>query len=204
MNTQAKDLQKQIDDYGQISVPYRSQRQQQEKQEAYNRRLAEVVNKYKQETQEIHVKMQQHLDLVKRRQTLAHRDSTASLARDESRQSLVHDQLDQEELRVQGETAYMEDVIKQRQEELNNVEQFMTDINDIAKEINTKVHDQRKDLIEINANADTALTNAEEAEKNIEEAQEHQKTGGKCMYWTIGVVSIFVLIIILIVVLKLV
>ena len=64
----------------------------------------------------------------------------------------------------------MEDVIKQRQEELNNVEQFMTDINDIAKEINTKVHEQRNDLIEINANADTALTNAEEAEKNIEEA----------------------------------
>ena len=47
MNQQSKDLQKEIDDYGQISVPYRSQRQQQEKQEAYNRRLAEVVNKYK-------------------------------------------------------------------------------------------------------------------------------------------------------------
>ena len=27
MNTQSKDLQKAIDDYGQISVPYRSQRQ---------------------------------------------------------------------------------------------------------------------------------------------------------------------------------
>ena len=57
MTTQAKDLQKQIDDYAQISVPYRSQRQQQEKQEAYNKRLAEVVNKFKQEWQEIHVKM---------------------------------------------------------------------------------------------------------------------------------------------------
>ena len=66
-------------------MPYRSQRQQQEKQEAYNRRLAEVVNKYKQETQEIHVKMQQHLDLVKRRQTLNYNDSAVSLGRDESR-----------------------------------------------------------------------------------------------------------------------
>lgn len=43
---------------------------------------------------------------------------------------------------MQGEAAYMEDVIKQRQEELHNVEQFMTDINDIAKEINTKVQVQ--------------------------------------------------------------
>lgn len=48
----------------------------------------------------------------------------------------------------------------------------MTDINDIAKEINTKVHEQRADLIEIDTNAGTALDNAKDAEKNIEEAQE--------------------------------
>ena len=48
MGKQVKELEKQIDDYGQISVPYRSQRQQTEKQEAYSRRLAEVVNKFKQ------------------------------------------------------------------------------------------------------------------------------------------------------------
>ena len=111
--------------------------------------------------------------------------------------------MDVEELKVQGEAAYMEDVIKQRQEELHNVEQFMTDINDIAKEINTKVHEQRADLVEIDANAGTALDNAKDAEQNIEEAQEHQKSGGKCMYWVVGVLSIAVLIIILIVVLKL-
>ena len=46
----------------------------------------------------------------------------------------------------------------------------MTDINSIAKEINTKVHDQRGDLVEIVSNTGEALTNAEEAEKNIEEA----------------------------------
>ena len=200
----SKKLQQDIDDYGQISVPYRSQKQQQEKQDAYNRRLAECVNKYKQETQEITVKMQQHLDLVKRRQTLGYNDSQVSLHNDEDRQSLMHAQLDQDELRVQGETAYMEDVIKQRQEELNNVEQFMTDINDIAKEINTKVHEQRDVLIDINTNADEALNNAEDAEKNIEEAQEHQKSGGKCMMWTITIIGIAVLVIILIVVLKLI
>ena len=118
-------------------------------------------------------------------------------------QALMHEQLDVEELKVQGEAAYMEDVIKQRQEELDNVEQFMTDINDIAKEINTKVHDQRTDLIEIDANAGTALDNAKEAEQNIEEAQEHQKSGGRCMYWTIGIILLALAIIIFIIVLSL-
>ena len=79
----------------------------------------------------------------------------------------------------------------------------MTDINDIAKEINTKVHDQRSDLIEIDANAGTALENAKEAETNIEEAQEHQKSGGRCMYWTIGIIVTALIIIIMIIVLSL-
>ena len=78
----------------------------------------------------------------------------------------------------------------------------MTDINDIAKEINTKVHEQRTDLIEIDTNAGTALDNAKDAEKNIEEAQEDQKSGGKCMYWIVGILTIVVLVIILIVVLQ--
>ena len=79
----------------------------------------------------------------------------------------------------------------------------MTDINDIAKEINTKVHEQRSDLIEIDTNAGTALENAKEAEKNIEEAQEHQKSGGRCMYWIIAADSIFVIILIIIIVVAL-
>ena len=206
MASQAKDLQKAIDDYGAISVPYRSQRQQTEKQDAYNKRLAEVVNKFKQETQEIHVKMQQHLDLVKRRQTLGYNESSASLNGNGDNEALLQQELelDHDELKVQGEAAYMEDVIKQRQEELNNVEQFMTDINDIAKEINTKVHDQRADLVEIDGNAGEALDNAKDAEQNIEEAQEHQKKGGRCMYWVVGALGAGALVIILIVVLTLV
>ena len=46
----------------------------------------------------------------------------------------------------------------------------MTDINDIAKEINTKVHEQRADLVEIDNNTGEALENAKDAETNIEEA----------------------------------
>ena len=75
MSGQARTLTQAIEDYGNISVPYRSQQQQTEKQEAYRRRLQEVDNKFKQETQEIHVKMNQHLDLVKNRQSMNYYDS---------------------------------------------------------------------------------------------------------------------------------
>ena len=40
----------------------------------------------------------------------------------------------------------------------------MEQTRDLAKQINTKVHEQRQDLIEINENAEEAAKNAEEAE----------------------------------------
>ena len=62
---------------------------------------------------------------MKRRHTLTGggQDSMTNLHDHNSdSQALMHEQLDVEELKVQGEAAYMEDVIKQRQEELDNVE----------------------------------------------------------------------------------
>lgn len=44
---------------------------------------------------------------------------------------------------MKAEADYMADVIKQRQEDLDNVEQLMGDINSIAKQINTNIHEQR-------------------------------------------------------------
>ena len=46
----------------------------------------------------------------------------------------------------------------------------MEQTKEIAKQINTKVHEQRQDLVEINDNVEEALKNAEEAEENIEVA----------------------------------
>ena len=51
---------------------------------------------------------------------------------------------------MKAEADYMADVIAQRQEDLNNVENLMNDINSIAKQINTKIHEQRKDLEQVN------------------------------------------------------
>jgi len=101
MDVTAHELQTEIDEYGNISVPYRNQRQQTEKQAAYNKRLSELVNKYKSETSEVRLKMQQNLDLVKRQQTLRFQNSTSSLYHDEEGGHLMQaQQLDVEELKV--------------------------------------------------------------------------------------------------------
>lgn len=206
MKTQQKKMAELIDDYSNIPVPYRSQKQQQEKQEAYRKRLTDITNNANELFQEINLKMQQYIDVVRNHQSYNYSDDGATPRHgDEEEGGLLQQQmLDREELKIQGEAAYMEEIIGQRQDELNDVEKLMTDINSITKDINAKVHEQRKDLVEIDHNAGVALDNAEAAEQNIEEAQEHQKSGGRCMYWTVAVAAIVALVIILIVVLSLV
>ena len=67
----------------------------------------------------------------------------------------------------------MSDIIKEREQNLNDVTRAMENINQIAKQINVKVHEQRSDLEIVDQNTTAALANAKEGEKNIEEAQEH-------------------------------
>ena len=79
----------------------------------------------------------------------------------------------------------------------------MLETHAMTKQINQKVHEQRPDLVEINHNVDTALTNAEEAEQNIEEAEGHQKSGGKCMCYAVAVVAGIAVVVTIIIVISL-
>ena len=79
----------------------------------------------------------------------------------------------------------------------------MSDIHEITKQINGKVHEQRDVLLDVERNTDSALTNAEGAEEQIIQAAAKQKMASKCMLWLIGIITITVLIIILSVVVSL-
>ena len=113
-------------------------------------RFQELMARYQSEVADIQIKMRQFLDLAeKRRDTLMTGDNEDPRSTSERLQQ----QLDQEEVKVQAETDYMNDVINQRQKELDAVEKLVGGINEIAKTINTQVHEQRKDLVEIDQNA---------------------------------------------------
>ena len=83
---------------------------------------------------------------------------------------LQSQKLDVEEMKIGREADYMSDVIKQRQEDLDNVETLMNDVNSIAKQINVNIHKQREAVVQIETNAETALENAEAANDNVIQA----------------------------------
>ena len=80
----------------------------------------------------------------------------------------------------------------------------MSDIHEITKQINGKVHEQRDVVLDVERNTDSALINAEGAEEQIIQAAAKQKMASKCMLWLIGIITITVLIVILSVVVSLV
>ena len=56
---------------------------------------------------------------------------------------------DEEEQKLEGDIDFNDKIIKERQEGLNDAEALITETRDIAKQINSKVKEQRQDLVEI-------------------------------------------------------
>lgn len=99
------------------------------------------------------------------------------------------------------EAEYLNDVINQRQNDLNAVEGLMDDINSIAKTLHVNTAEQGQKLVKVVENTDVAHTNAVDGHKNIEKASEHQKSGNKWLCWIlfiIGGLALFVIIMLVI------
>ena len=207
------EIQQLITQYGDISVSFKHEKIQQDKQQAFQNRLADLVNRFHSLSNEIVIKKRQFLELAqKRKETLL--SSRASFSRPRgsgesddgpgsftgNQQQMQSDEV--EELKIQGEIDFNDNLIKERQEGLDDAEALIMETRDLAKQINSKVHEQREDILAIEQNADEALHNAEEAEENIEKAEEHQEEGAKCMYWIVAVIGIIVIVIVVIVLLS--
>ena len=123
--------------------------------------------------------MQQNLVEQKRRLTFMFKEN---LSTSQDYSQFQDQQLDIEELQMQGDIDKMEQIITERQEQLNHVEQFMTEINGISKRINTQVHEQRTDLVAIDQNVGTAKKNVIIAETNINDANQNQERSYNMIY----------------------
>ncbi len=90
----------------------------------------------------------------------------------------------------------MEEVIKQRKKDINQIESIMQNINAIAKDINIEVQTQGEKLGRLDQHMTSAANNVEGAKEELVQAEEHQKKGGKCFWYLIvgGVIVIGIII----------
>ena len=142
----AQTLEQEITVYGDISVAFNQQKVQKDKQTAFLERFQDLNSKLASLNQDIVFKMRQFLDLaLQRKQTLSSaRDSFAmrpSADGPAAGSQQLQEQLDVEELKLQGEIDFNEKIIQERQENLDAAEAIAVATRDIAITINQKVHE---------------------------------------------------------------
>ena len=102
----------------------------------------------------------------------------------------------QQQLQLIAETDNVEEVIKQRKKDINQIESIMQNINAIAKDINIEVQTQGEKLQRLDQHMVTAANNVEAAKEELIGAEQHQKKGGRCLLYMIiaGVVCLAIVL----------
>ena len=105
-------------------------------------KLDDLTQRFQKTSQKIKEKEQLFIDLA------TNRDSQYSNNHDNER-TAAQMMEKQQSLKLIAETDNMEEVIKQRKKEINQIESIMQNINAIAKDINVEVQNQGEKLVRI-------------------------------------------------------
>lgn len=85
------------------------------------------------------------------------------------------------EVKILGEAEYVNEVIDQRQGEIDKIGNIMNDIGEIAKDFAVEVDVQGDKLADVGANMENVAGNTKEATKQLKEANRRSKGNGKCL-----------------------
>jgi t-SNARE complex subunit (syntaxin) len=85
------------------------------------------------------------------------------------------------EITVLEEAEYMEEVIHERQKEIDKIDRIMGDVRDIAKDFCQEVNMQGDKLVDVDSNMSKVADNTAVATKQLKEANKRSKSNGKCL-----------------------
>ena len=104
-------LREQLEQFQKIPVPYRAQKQHEEKHAAYEKRMVDITHKFRETEQEAFLKMSQHSDSIGGGafSSTSQIDLSRTMEDDPMLSQINKTQaVDKEELRIQGEVDFME------------------------------------------------------------------------------------------------
>mmetsp|Transcript_9422 Transcript_9422/g.9124 ORF Transcript_9422/g.9124 Transcript_9422/m.9124 type:complete len:121 (+) Transcript_9422:396-758(+) len=86
------------------------------------------------------------------------------------------------EVKVLGEAEYINDVIDERQGQIDKIGNIMNNIHEIATDFNIEVEEQGEKLSQMDNNMENVASNTKEATKQLQEANRRSKGMGKCIF----------------------
>jgi septal ring factor EnvC (AmiA/AmiB activator) len=81
-------------------------------------------------------------------------------------------------IRVLEEADYMENIIDERQKDIDKISKIMGDVREIAKDFNQEVNSQGYKIEELEQNNEATAANAAEATKQLKDANRRSKKNG--------------------------
>lgn len=75
----------------------------------------------------------------------------------------------------------MDEIINERQKEINKIDRIMSDVREIAKDFALEVNTQEYKLVDMDNNMGKMVGNTEEATKQLKEANKRSKSNGWCL-----------------------
>mmetsp|Transcript_13838 Transcript_13838/g.13788 ORF Transcript_13838/g.13788 Transcript_13838/m.13788 type:complete len:115 (-) Transcript_13838:145-489(-) len=85
------------------------------------------------------------------------------------------------EVKVLEEADYINDVIDERQAQIDKIGNIMNGIRDISQDFNMEVEAQGEKLANVDNNMENVAGNTKEATKQLQQADKRSKSTGKCL-----------------------
>lgn len=98
-----------------------------------------------------------------------------------------------EDTKIAQETDFMQNIITQRNQDINQIGDIMSNINDMAKDLATETKDQGDKLLKLDSNMGEAEKNADDALIELKSAANHSRKAGRCTKCLIWLILILVL-----------
>ena len=96
--------------------------------------------------------------------------------------------LTQADLLIQGESDLLDNQIKQRKDDIDDIANIMSNINSIANDIAIETQNQGEKLMNVDEDMTEANKNAEDALNELNQAQVHNRKTGRCTYVLVGII----------------
>ncbi|CAI2373800.1 unnamed protein product [Moneuplotes crassus] len=145
----------------------------------YRRKLATISDRVEEVVKSIRDKEQRGLAEAKR--------SMNRLSEDERYQEEDKKEKKQLLLKLEGEVKvleeadYINDVIDERQAQIDKIGNIMNGIRDISQDFNMEVEAQGEKLVNVDNNMENVAGNTKEATKQLQQADKRSKSTGKCL-----------------------
>lgn len=82
------------------------------------------------------------------------------------------------EIKILEEAEYMDDIIDERQKDINKIERIMSDVREIAKDFCLEVNTQGDKIVQLDDNTQQTAINVAEAREQINQASRRSRSNG--------------------------